>query len=384
VTRQIANEAMVIEFPRRSRRRQRRLLPYWIVLGAALSGSLLWAAIVLIFTGTSSQRLVVASVPYWNMDYGTASVLSNPGTFSEMSPWMYQLNSSGQIVPQYGPAQAPAVEAQLARLRAARIPVLPTIANVADGKWIYQPVMTSILYNTAARARHVAAIIALVQRQDYTGADIDYEDLRAADRSAFTAFISQLARALHANGKILSVDLFAKSTNHGYDQRNVAQDYHAIGEVADQVRLMGYEYHWSTSRPGPIAPIGWIRAVLRYAKTQIPEKKIILGVPLFGYDWVDGHGTPVSWLQAFRLSRQYRVHVNFDDVSQSPWFAYTDSAGRRHVLCFENGPSTKVKFEAAQSAGIGGVYVWMYGIEDTSIWTALRQSVPSRVPAASI
>jgi len=30
------------------------------------------------------------------------------------------------------------------------------------------------------------------------------------------------------------------------------------------------------------------------------------------------------------------------------------------------------------------VYVWLFGLEDTSIWTALRQSLPHRVSAASI
>jgi spore germination protein YaaH len=230
----------------------------------------------------------------------------------------------------------------------------------------------------------VAAIVALVERQHYAGIDIDYEDLHASDRSAFTAFITQLAGALHAKGKVLSVDLFAKPDNRGYDQRNVAQDYQAIGQVADQVRLMGYDYHWTSSAPGPVAPIGWIRAVLRYAKTQIPASKIILGVPLFGYDWTGGHGTPVSWLQAFQLSEQYGGQPHFDAASQSPWFAYTDPSGRRHVVWFENGPSTQAKFEAAESAGIGGVYVWMYGLEDTSIWTALRQSLPHRLSAATL
>ena len=357
------------------------LLPYRILLAVALLSALSGG---LIYLQSPSQSLVVAAVPYWNIDYGTASVLSNRHTFSEMSPWMYGLNSSGQIVPQYGPAQAATVAAQLARLRAARIPLVPTLANVVQGRWAYQPVITDILHVPKVRTQHVAAIVALVQRQQYAGIDIDYEDLRASDRGAFTAFITQLADALHARGKVLSVDLFAKPDNRGYDQRNIAQDYKAIGQVADQVRLMGYDYHWASSGPGPVAPIGWIRTVLRYAKTQIPASKIILGVPLYGYDWVDGHATPVSWLQAFRLSRQYEVQVHFDAASQSPWFDYIDSSGRRHVVWFENGPSTKLKFEAAESAGIGGVFVWMYGLEDTSIWTALRQSVPHRLSAASI
>ena len=196
----------------------------------------------------------MASVPYWNLNYGTATVLSNPHTFSEMSPWIYGLDNSGQIVPQYAAAQAAAVEAQLARLRAAHVPLVPTLANVVHGNWVYQPLITGILHDPTLRAQHIAAIVALVQREHYAGIDIDYEDLRASDKNAFTGFITQLADALHAKGKVLSVDLFAKASNHGYDQRNLAQDYHAIGQVADQVRLMGYDYHWATRRPGRSRP----------------------------------------------------------------------------------------------------------------------------------
>ena len=190
-----------------------------------------------------------------------------------------------------------------------------------------------------------------MQREDYAGIDIDYEDLQASDRTAFTTFITQLAGALHVAGKMLSVDLFAKSSDRGYDQRNLAQDYQAIGRVADQVRLMGYDYHWASSGPGPVAPISWIRAVLSYAKTQIPAGKIILGVPLYGYDWSGGHGTPVSWLQAFQLSGRYGVRPQFDAASQSPWFAYTDAAGRRHVVWFENGPSTRPSSRRRKTPG---------------------------------
>jgi spore germination protein len=365
----------------RWRRRRPGPLRYAVVLAVAALSVLSWG---MIYLRSASPSLVVATVPYWNMTYGTSSVLSNPGTFSEVSPWMYGLGTDGQIVAQYSSAQAAAVNAELARLRAARVPLVPTLANVVHGTWVYQPVVTDILHNPRLRAQHVANIVSLVQRQDYAGIDIDYEDLRAGDRDAFTAFITQLAGALHAQGKVLSVDLFAKTDNSGYDQRNLAQDYRAIGEAADQVRLMGYEYHWASSAPGPVAPISWIRAVLKYAGTQIPAGKIILGVPLYGYDWVDGHGTPLSWLQAFQLTERYRVRPQFDDASQSPWFAYTDSAGRRHEVWVENGPRVAAKFAAARSAGIGGVYVWVYGLEDSSIWTALREGLPHRIPAASI
>jgi spore germination protein YaaH len=233
-----------------------------------------------------------------------------------------------------------------------------------------------MLHSPALMAQQIDAIVRLVEANGYAGIDIDYEQLRAGDRQDFTTFCERLARALHAKGKVLSVALFAKTSDAGSSPTNVAQDYRAIGQVADQVRLMGYDYHWAGSPPGPIAPVDWLRDVLRYAKTQIPAGKIVLGIPLYGYDWTGGHGTGVSWLQALRLSRQYHAALHYDAQAQAPWFTYTDSAGRKHTVWFENAASSRAKFDVAQGAGIGGVYLWMPGYEDTGTWSALRQALP--------
>ena len=238
--------------------------------------------------GSSTPRhtLVVASMPYWNIGHGTSAVLGHRHAVTEVSPWMYGLSSSGQIDTQYARrARLPRWPARSGELRAAGKLIVPSIANITGGKWSYQPV-GRMLHSPELMAAQVAAIVALVQQNHYAGIDLDYENLHAADRQAFTTFVTRLAHALHAKGKVLSVAVFAKTTNAGTDPRNVAQDYAAIGRAADQVRLMGYDYHWGSSAPGPVAPVSWIRAVLRYAKTQIPASKIILGVPLYGYDWV--------------------------------------------------------------------------------------------------
>ena len=119
-----------------------------------------------------------------------------------------------------------------------------------------------------------------------------------------------------------------------HDQRNQAQDYAAIGRVADQVRVMAYDYHWSTSAPGPIAPVDWVRDVLDYSLTRIPADKIVLGVPLYGYDWVGDTGTPVSWEQVYELAQEHQAAVQWDGASQSPWLTYTDAQGRQHEVWF--------------------------------------------------
>lgn len=348
-----------------------------VLVGAVLVG----LTMVNLRGGTPRHTLVVASMPYWNISHGTAAVLGHENDVTEVSPWMYGLGSSGRIDTQYPPGQSATVAAEIRRLRAAGKLIVPSIANITGGRWSYAAV-GRMLHSPALMTSQVNAIVSLVQRNDYAGIDLDYENLHAGDRQAFTTFVTRLAGALHARGKVLSVAVFAKTTNAGTDPRNLAQDYAAIGRAADQVRLMAYDYHWQTSPPGPVAPVSWVRAVLRYATTQIPASKIILGVPLYGYDWVGHHGTGISWLQALRLSRQYHATAHYDQASQTPWFSYQDPAGHQHTVWFENAASSRAKFGAAQGAQIGGVYLWMYGYEDGGTWSALGHVLPRSGPHA--
>jgi spore germination protein len=354
--------------------RGRRALAGGAWLAIVLVGALIAAFTVLPRSAPAAppERTVVASLPFWNISHGTATVLAHRGDFTEVSPWMYGLTRTAAIDAQYLPSQAPAVNAAIGRLRGAGLAIVPTLANITAGHWSYRPV-AAVLHHPARMEQQVAAIVALVRQHHYAGIDLDYENLRAGDARAFTAFVTALASALHAHGKVLSVAVFAKTTNAGSGQVNRAQNYAAIGRVSDQVRVMAYDYHWASSPPGPVAPIGWVRRVIRYAKEKIPAHKVILGIPLYGYDWSAGRGVAVSWLRAFQLATRYHARARYDTASQEAWFGYRAS-GRRHVVWFENQASSRAKFGAAAGSGVGGVFLWMFGYEDTGTWSGLGQS----------
>jgi spore germination protein YaaH len=249
-------------------------------------------------------------------------VCAHRGLVDEISPWVYGLSPDGAIVPQYGPGAAAGIEADLTRLRAAGLPIAPSLANATAEGFCRRP---------------VAAIAELVGREGYAGIDIDYEELLPEDGAAFTAFLT---------------------------------------ELADEVRLMGYDYHGSTSPPGPIAPIGWIRDMLDYATTRVEPGKLALGVGLYCYDWAGGHGTMISWRQATDRATGSRATVRRDPESQSPTFSYTGTSGARHEVWFEDAESSRAKFRAAATAGIGGVFFWMFGEPDPQTYPALRDTLP--------
>ncbi len=60
-------------------------------------------------------------------------------------------------------------------------------------------------------------------------------------------------------------------------------DIGGIGQVADRVRIMAYDYH--VKGIGPIAPMPWVRSIVEYSTSVMPAGKLQIGVPTYGRAW---------------------------------------------------------------------------------------------------
>ena len=130
-----------------------------------------------------------------------------------------------------------------------------------------------------------------VLAKGYAGVDIDFEYILTEDRDAFTSFVWQVADAMRRIGKQTSVALAPKQSA---DQKGLlyeGKDYRGLGEAADYVLLMTYEWGYTYGPPMAVAPIFQVRKVVDYAVTEIPREKIRLGIPNYGQDdWECGGG----------------------------------------------------------------------------------------------
>jgi hypothetical protein len=141
-----------------------------------------------------------------------------------------------------------------------------------------------------------AALVAAVDKWDLDGVDLDLEGEGelSADRPAYAAFVHQLAAALKAKGKILTVDSFhspcANAPNMGW-----WGDW--VGDVAT-IHSMGYEDLYEgnkatfTPEGRPVCEGG--AALFRYSwqldygmKAGYRRDQIVMGMPT----WVDAWGS---------------------------------------------------------------------------------------------
>jgi spore germination protein len=316
-----------------------------------------------------SPQFMVAAVylPTWDdrADESLARAIGT-GAAAEVSPTWATIHQDGRL------ALVEPSRAVRKQLDDPGVRVLPVVQNYVDGEW--QGAATADLLADPTRAeRHRRDLVQAAVRSGWDGLDIDYEQLPPTAGPAFTDFLAALAADLHARGLRLSVAVPARTADD--DQDGLAYSYREVGRVADHVRVMTYDHAWSGSEPGSVAPLPWVRQVLRYAVSRIPPSRLMLGLATFGYDWGKEGGEDLMAADAQQLARSVGARPRWDDDTASMTFSYT-KGGERHTVWFEDARSLEAKQRLAIDAGVRGVAVWSLGGEDPRVWARLVTARP--------
>lgn len=207
-------------------------------------------------------------------------------------------------------------------------------------------------------------IVKNLEKKQYYGLDIDFEYVLPEDRENFVAFVQKVRDRLEQGGYTVLVALAPKSSSDQPGLLYEAHDYNALGEAADRVLLMTYEWGYTYGPAMAVAPVNSVREVLNYAITEIPKEKIYMGIPNYGYDfilpYVQGisRADSVSNVEAVQLAKQEGAYIQYDEVAQSPFFIYYDNQGRQHQVWFEDARSVEAKLDLFSEYGFLGVGYW--------------------------
>ncbi|HEX7154027.1 MAG TPA: glycosyl hydrolase family 18 protein [Thermoanaerobaculia bacterium] len=286
------------------------------------------------------------------------SVQTNIRHVDESNPVWYTLDASGAVTKVWN-AENPAWRAAMAGTE-----LIPTIQNYVNGSW-NGPLVATLLATADSRERHAEEITRLVVSSAFDGIDIDYESVPAASRADFSAFVRVLGDKLHASRKKLSITVHAKTSDSTTRRGPGAQDWAAIGAVADSMKVMVYNFHWSGSEAGAVTPLSWLDQVATYAREAIPPSKVIIGLPFYGFDWVGTKGTHVTYTSAMALAASKAAKIERDAEGGEAMFRYAD-----HTVYFQDASSYegKVSLLREKHGDIGGVAHWSAGQEDPATW----------------
>lgn len=261
--------------------------------------------------------------------------------------------------------------------RAAGVAPLMVITNIEKGGGFSGDVAHSILSTASVQDTLLNNVIQNMRAKNYYGLDIDFEYINPSDRENYNNFLRKAAGRLRPLGYSVTTALAPKTSAAQKGILYEAHDYPVHGALANHVILMTYEWGYTYGPPMAVAPVNEVRKVLNYAVTAIPRQKIFMGIPNYGYNWTLPYipGTAAVTLSntgAVNLARRVGAAIRYDRTSQSPFFNYYDSSGRRHEVWFEDARSIQAKLNLVNEYGLGGVSYWTIGVYFPQNWLVLN------------
>lgn len=242
-------------------------------------------------------------------------------------------------------------------------PVMHLSTLTEEGRFDNQ-LATLVLNNMQVQSALVENILYNMELRGYEVLDVDFEFVLPEDAQPYADFISRLRETLSPFGWPVIVALAPKTSA---DQRGLlyeGHNYRLLGEAADAVLLMTYEWGYTYGPPLAVAPLPNVRRVVEYALTEIPAEKILLGIPNYGYDWTlpfvqgESRATSISNQYAVTLAADNGVDISFDSQAQAPFFRYRDDMGRDHEVWFEDARSIRAKLSLISRYGLLGAGYW--------------------------
>jgi spore germination protein len=317
-------------------------------------------------------------IPDWDFANGYSSLMQAADKFASVSPVWYYLRPDGSVN---------ASRAGLAELKALRsskgIKIIPSIASFNSDEF------GKILATNASVKAHADFLKREVETYDLDGLDLDYESLYFADQENYLQLIKNLYSYLDQRGKKLTIAVMPNWTyqniHRGSVQTRQTQDWEIMGQYSHEVRIMTYNLTGAQNKyPGPIGPLDWLEANMRYAVTRIDPAKIYLGVHLYAY---------AGWSKQPKvLNRYLSVYTNpqasgitasaleYEDILSRRQFASSDiydkqtgesilqysSGGANNVAYYIDRQGMQARRDLVKRYDVGGIAYWRLGDEDVA------------------
>lgn len=342
------------------------------------------------------KPIILGFVPYWLLGKANENSLSqlNRITYFGLVP-----NNDGTLVEESKPNET---EPGWLKLKngdySNLVKTLPTTFD--QSLLIHQSNEASIsalLQNPTEHAANlVNAVEPIMKEYNFTDLNLDIESFREASPEAqtnFTAFVKEVKKQMDEKKLgTLTVELTVASLNKDHLMRPAE-----IGAIADHVVLMAYDFRYTGSYlSGAVAPIGGTGEKIEYdvaesiklARQVIPSEKIILGIPLYGYEWetlsydpespvVPGTGKTATSTRVTELLKTCTdCTKGRDELTGSPYLILPpNEESAIQQIYYEDQDSLQKKFDLAKEYHLGGVAFWAMGYESEELLKPLKKYV---------
>ena len=241
----------------------------------------------------------------------------------------------------------------------------------------------------------------------FDGFDVDWESPEREDAANFRALLEEFRKQMAVFEAAEHRRLLLSVAVGQAPGMLPGTDFAVVGRLVDEVGVMNYDYAgpWSpttgfvaplfTDPRGPGAEYSIEHSIASYKAAGVPEKKLLMGLPFYGYSWTEvpdennglaqegrGHDADRPYHYIRGLDASFETFR--DKRTKAPWRFDGDT-----FWTFEDPVSVRYKVSYASRQNLGGVMIWeLSGDTDDAellhtVYRSLRHPLKRRVFTAS-
>lgn len=340
-----------------------------------------------------ARKEVIGFLPSWMVARGSIIHIDE---LSQIIYFGLGVNGNGEII-KYGLDNNPVAEWQYLRsdymkniineAKAKDIKVLITIKNFDNES------IDTLLSNPIYSDTFMRQLQGLIKEYKFDGINLDFEYFSDSDfptKKYLNPFLEKVAGSLKKDNPQLIISL---DVNASVVMNDRAYDMVKIGEIVDQVIVMGYDFRSANAkRAGFTAPLYApgnqisIDRSIQSLNGRVANEKVILAVPFYGYEWetindgyqsetVENSGALATYMRIKQLiSSRKDIEKHWDDWAMAPWLSYRQSGAIKHIY-YDDSESINKKLNYIKEQKLGGVAIFALGYEgDTQeLWETISQ-----------
>jgi len=298
-------------------------------------------------------------IPNWGFNLGLESLRNNKEIIDTVMPVLYTVDKEGNVVSR-GVSETN-IRNLIDYCKENNIRIIPTV-----GSYDYDA-MSAAFKSEDSYQKQIETIVSEIGKYSFDGIDLDYEMINISERDNFLQFLRDLKTELQRKRKILSVTVFPQwedATYTDHQETRVVQDYMEIGEIANEVRIMAYDYTLQSAKvAGPIAPLPWVEEILEYSTNIIPKEKIWLGIHLYGYQWSENKTVAFTYTTTRTILNNPNINNIFMRDIGEGYAEFGCDGEERCKAYYQDIQGVQMRRELAKEYEIAGVAYWRLGGE---------------------
>ncbi len=212
--------------------------------------------------------------------------------------------------------------------------------------------------------------IEIVRRKGFMGLNLVFTYVNNTNRPLYENLTRKFIARFQEEGYLFFITI---NLSQDYLESDISYsqiDYSGLSLTSESIMFTNLIWGINYGPPVPVTSISALQEFIEFAITIIAPERIVIGIPVLGYDWQipyeagRSEANSITVNSALSLAREVGAAIEFEQVSQTPYFMYNQYIVNVPILHL-------VRFVDARTIDALGNLISQYHLNGIGIWNIM-------------